>query len=68
MTDLEKMRATYRCMSDDKYIKEYCHSKMSEFWDKNLPREYEQQAYCDVIYFFDDENHIVAVDRRYLGD
>lgn len=61
-------RGNYRTMDKITYIREYCHNKLSEFREKDLPREYEQTAYYDNTYYYDDENWIVIESRYYIGD
>ena len=65
---MENERATYRSMSEAAYIRDYCHNKLAEFQEKNLPRKYEQTAYYDITYYYDDENRIEIESRYYLGD
>lgn len=65
---MENERATYKTMSEDAYIRKHCHNKLAEFREKDLPREYEQTAYYDITYYYDDENRIEVVSRYYLGD
>lgn len=65
---MENERATYRTMSTTAYIREYCHNNMAEFRKKDLPTEYEQTAYYDITYYYDDENRIEIVSAYYLGD
>lgn len=65
---MENVRRLYKPMDKNAYIRKYCHNKEAEFREKNLPRVYDQTAYFDITYYYDDENRIEVVSRYYLGD
>lgn len=60
----------YTRMDEITYIKKFCNGKYSEYLKrtKGFRSKYEQTAYHDRTYIYDDENKIEVCSEYYLGD